>query len=96
MSSIDFRSLLPSAVPHLISVVVMFFAASMLFSPVMLEGKRLNQGDTQNNIGMAKEARDVQQREGEVPHWTDSMFGGMPTTQITGTDIGTAPWWTWM
>ena len=96
MSSTDFRSLLPSAVPHLISVVVMFFAASMLFSPVMLEGKRLNQGDTQNNIGMAKEARDVQQREGEVPHWTDSMFGGMPTTQITGTDIGTAPWWTWM
>ena len=80
----------------MISVVVMFFAASMLFSPVMLEGKRLNQGDTQNNIGMAKEARDVQQREGEVPHWTDSMFGGMPTTQITGTDIGTAPWWTWM
>ena len=96
MSSIDFRSLLPSAVPHLISVLVMFFAASMLFSPVMLEGKRLNQGDTQNNIGMAKEARDVQQREGEVPHWTDSMFGGMPTTQITGTDIRTAPWWTWM
>ena len=51
MSSIDFRSLLLSAVPHLISFVVMFFAACMLFSPVMLEGKRLNQGDTQNNIG---------------------------------------------
>ena len=68
----------------------------MLFSPVMLEGKRLNQGDTQNNIGMAKEARRATAREGEVPHWTDSMFGGMPTTQITGTDIATAPWWTWM
>ena len=96
MSSIDFRSLLPSAVPHLISVVVMFFAASMLMSPVMLEDKLLNQGDIQNNIGMSKEARDVQRRDGEVPHWTDSMFGGMPTIQITGTDIGTAPKWTWM
>ena len=40
---------------------------------------------------MSKEARDVQQREGDIPHWTDSMFGGMPTTQITGSDIDTAP-----
>ena len=28
---------------------------------------------------MSKEARDLQRRDGEVPHWTDSMFGGMPT-----------------
>ena len=67
----------------------------MLLSRVMLEGKLLQQGDIQNNIGMSKEARDVQRRDGEVPHWTDSMFGGMPTIQITGTDIGTAPQWTW-
>ena len=95
MTSFDFRSWLPAALPHTMSVVVMFFAASMLLSPVMLEDKLLQQGDIQNNIGMSKEARDVQRRDGEVPHWTDSMFGGMPTIQITGTDIGTAPQWTW-
>jgi hypothetical protein len=96
MTSFDFRSLLPSALPHLISVVVMFFAASMLFSPIVFDGKLLNQGDIQNNVGMSKEARDVQRRDGEVPHWTDSMFGGMPTTQIAGTDVGTAPQWIWL
>ena len=96
MTSFDFRSLLPSALPHLISVVVMFFAASMLFSPVVFDGKLLDQGDIKNNVGMSKEARDVQRRDGEVPHWTDSMFGGMPTTQIAGTDVGTAPQWIWL
>ena len=96
MTSFDFRSLLPSALPHLISVVVMFFAASMLFSPVVFDGKLLDQGDVKNNVGMSKEARDVQRRDGEVPHWTDSMFGGMPTTQIAGTDVGTAPQWIWL
>ena len=67
----------------------MFFAASMLFSPVMLEGKRLNQGDTQNNIGMAKEAAmcNSKRARSRIDY---SMFGGMPTTQITGTDIDRA------
>ena len=96
MTSFDFRAMLPAALPHLISVVAMFFAASMLLSPAMLKDKRLNQGDIQNNIGMSKESRDIQKRDGQVPHWTDSMFGGMPTIQITGTDIETAPKWTWM
>ena len=91
MTSFDFRALLPAALPHLISVVAMFFAACMLLSPAMLKDKRLNQGDIQNNIGMSKESRDIQKRDGQVPHWTDSMFGGMPTIQITGTDIETAP-----
>ncbi len=68
----------------------------MLLSPILLEDKLLKQGDIQNNIGMSKEARDIQKREGDIPHWTDSMFGGMPTIQITGTDIGTAPKWTWL
>lgn len=95
MTSFDFRSFLPSALPHVIAVVVMFFAASMLFSPVMLDGKLLNQGDIKNNVGMSKEARDLQRKDGDVPQWTDSMFGGMPTTQITGTDIGTAPQYIW-
>lgn len=96
MTSIDFRSLLPVALPHAIAVVVMFFAASLLFSPIMFDGKFLDQGDIKNNVGMSKEARDLQRKDGQVPHWTDSMFGGMPTTQITGTDIGTVPQGLWL
>jgi hypothetical protein len=96
MTSIEFRSFLPAALPHLIAVAVMFFAASMLFSPSVFDGKHLNQGDITNNVGMSKEARDLQRKDGEIPQWTDSMFGGMPTTQITGTDIGTAPKFIWL
>jgi hypothetical protein len=96
MTSFDFRSVLPAVLPHAVALLVMFFAASMLFSPVMFDGKLLNQGDITNNVGMSKEARDVQRRDGEIPQWTDSMFGGMPTTQITGTDMGTAPQYVWL
>ena len=66
-------------------------ASTVLMSPVLLEGKSLSQGDIKTNIGMSKEARDCQKRDGELPQWTDSMFGGLPTIQITGSDIGTAP-----
>ena len=57
--------------------------------------KRLRQGDIQNNIGMSKEARDLERVEGDVPQWTDAMFGGMPTIQITGPGVDTAPKSVW-
>lgn len=86
---------LPRLVPHLIAVVVMFFAAGWTLSPAMFDGKRLRQGDIKNNIGMSKEARDFQRVEGDVPQWTDAMFGGMPTVQITGPGVDTAPKTVW-
>ena len=91
----DVRDALPRLVPHLIAVLVMFFAAGWTLSPAMLDGKRLRQGDIQNNIGMSKEARDFERVEGEVPQWTDAMFGGMPTIQITGPGVDTAPKTVW-
>lgn len=91
MSSIDFRTLIPKALPHLLVLLVLFMASTVLMSPVVFEGKALSQGDIKTNIGMSKEARDVQRRDGELPQWTNSMFGGMPTIQITGSDINTAP-----
>ena len=95
MTSIDFRGLLMAALPHAVAVVLMVLAAGMVFPPVMFEGKELRQDDIKNNIGMAKEARDVQMKEGDLPHWTDSMFGGMPTIQMVGADIVTAPKIAW-
>ena len=95
MFAIDLKALLPKALPHAVVVVLLFMASSVLMSPVLFEGKSLSQGDIKTNIGMSKEARDIQKRDGELPQWTDSMFGGMPTIQITGTDIDTAPRATW-
>ena len=95
MTSIDFRGLLMAALPHALAAVFMVVAASLVFPPVMYEGKELNQDDTRNNIGMAKETRDMHRLEGDKPHWTNSMFGGMPTIQIVGINHFSAPQKVW-
>ena len=91
MTSIDFRGLLIAALPHALAVVLMLVAASMVFPPVMYEGKELDQDDIRNSIGMTKETRDIQRLEGDNPHWTDSMFGGMPTIQVVAGDVFSVP-----
>lgn len=48
------------------------------------DGYVLRQGDTVNYLGMSKEARDYHALTGNWSGWTGSMFGGMPTDQITG------------
>ena len=42
------------------------------------------QGDVNNWKGAAQEARAFQDEHGYCPWWTNSMFSGMPTYQITG------------
>ncbi|MDA0903306.1 MAG: hypothetical protein O3B70_03145 [Bacteroidetes bacterium] len=91
----DFREMGRLILPHLGAVVLMWFVAALVFWPSMSDNRALNQGDTTQNIGMAKETRDYQRLEGEIPHWTNSMFGGMPTVQIAGNDVSTAPKMIW-
>jgi hypothetical protein len=74
----SFKKLLP----HLLAVVIFAIASMVYFSP-QLEGKVVQQGDIINFIAMAKEARDYQEKTGEVALWTNTMFGGMPTYQIS-------------
>ena len=69
--------------PYLVAVVVFVGFAVVYCSPI-LEGKVLLQGDVNNWKGAAHEARTFLQDEGYSPWWTNSMFGGMPTYQITG------------
>jgi len=59
------------------------------FVPQVLTGKIVNQSDISGYVGMAQEAK-----EWDAAHpddktaWTNSMFGGMPTTMITGNKDG--------
>jgi len=69
--------------PYLVAIVVFIGFAVMYCSPV-LEGKVLYAGDTMNWKGAANEALEYYQQRGERTYWTNSMFGGMPTYQITG------------
>jgi hypothetical protein len=56
----------------------------MYFTPV-LEGKQLIGHDTESWMCMAKESIDYNATHDDVTLWTNSMFGGMPTYQISST-----------
>ncbi len=76
---IDWKKLLPYAV-----AIVAFVAIAMIYCAPLLEGKVLVQGDVNNWKGAAQEARAYYEENGTRTWWTNSMFGGMPTYQITG------------
>jgi hypothetical protein len=69
--------------PHfavLAAFVVLMFA---YFSPEF-DGYNIKQHDVEQFKGMAQETVAFRERTGgEEPLWTNSMFGGMPTTQIS-------------
>ncbi len=70
-------------IPYLVAVVAFVVIALAYCSP-MLSGKVLRAGDVNNWKGVANEAIEYRTQTGETTWWTNSMFGGMPTYQITG------------
>ena len=78
-----FKSILKSAVPHIIAVAV-FAIVAIIYCQPALEGKVLQQSDVTQWKGMAQDALEYKAKYGTTPLWTKSMFGGMPTYQITG------------
>ena len=79
MKNFDWKKILPYAV-----AIVAFVAVAMIYCAPILEGKVLVQGDVNNWKGAAQEARSFYDEHGTRTWWTNSMFGGMPTYQITG------------
>ena len=75
---IDIKKVYPYLLPVLLIVIVNIF----YFLP-QFEGKVVRQGDTIQHVGMSKEATDYREKTGDEALWTNSMFGGMPTYQIS-------------
>lgn len=67
-----------------IAACILSFALITLiyFNPI-LDGKRIKQHDNETFKGMSKEALDYLDQTGEVTLWTNSLFGGMPTWNIS-------------
>jgi len=78
MKNIDFKKLLP----YLAAVVIFLVITMTYFSP-LLEGKKIFQSDIAQFKGMSKEIVDFRAKTGQEPLWTNSMFGGMPSYQIS-------------
>jgi len=76
------KTILVKFTPHIAAILLFICISFMYFSPV-LEGKQLIGHDTESWMCMAKETMDFNSTHDEVTLWTNSMFGGMPTYQIS-------------
>lgn len=66
---------------HLGAIVGFLIIASIYFYPA-LSGYTVNQGDVKNWVGATQEINDYRATDGQTG-WTNSMFSGMPSTQIS-------------
>ena len=73
------KKCLPDAIVIVIFAVISF---AYFFVPVS-RGKILFRHDSQASVGLGQELTQYEQRTGEVTRWTNSVFSGMPTYQIS-------------
>lgn len=67
---------------HFAVVAVFFIIARMYFAP-QFDDYGLEQHDIEQFKGMSNEIIHFREETGKEPLWTNSMFGGMPATQIS-------------
>jgi hypothetical protein len=66
------------------AAIGIFLIVCMTYFSLQLKGYGLKQHDIEQYIGSSHEIADFrEQTNGEEPLWTNSMFGGMPATQIS-------------
>lgn len=68
--------------PHLYALLI-FLGVSLVYFYPQLQGEAINQDDIAAGIGMTKEVKDYEAKTGKTSLWTNAMFGGMPTYQIS-------------
>ena len=69
--------------------VLLFLVLAYGFVPEVLTGKVVNQSDITGYRSMSQEAVTWNKAHPDVPtYWTDSMFGGMPTTSFEPSSDG--------
>jgi hypothetical protein len=73
---------LKKILPHGIALAVLLIISIVYFHPA-LSGYSLKTHDIKMHKGMSKEVFDFRQEFNKEPLWTNSMFGGMPATQIS-------------
>lgn len=71
-----------STLPHLVAIVLFLVLSYGYFAP-LLGGKEVAQHDRDQWQGTAKELIDYQEAHGEQSHWTNRLFGGMPSVLVS-------------
>lgn len=65
------------------SIVVMALVSLLYFYPDDVQGNVLRQHDMQQGAANGHEVQLYEQQTGETSRWTNALFGGMPTFQIS-------------
>ncbi len=74
-----YKKFLPDVVVILVFAIISF----AYFLVPVTQGKILFQHDASAGVGSAQEFTEYQNRTGETTRWTNSIFGGMPTYQMS-------------
>lgn len=74
-----YKKFLPDVVVVLVFAIISF----AYFLVPVTQGKILFQHDASAGVGSAQELTEYQNRTGETTRWTNSIFGGMPTYQMS-------------
>lgn len=69
--------------PDLIAILAFIILSFAYFFPADIEGRILFQHDTAAGVGAGQESKEYFERTGERTRWTNSIFGGMPTYQMS-------------
>ncbi|MGN1214811.1 MAG: hypothetical protein ACI4TJ_01055 [Candidatus Cryptobacteroides sp.] len=72
-----------------VGIVLLFLTIAYSFVPQVLAGKVVNQSDITGYMSMSHQTTEWNAaHKGEETHWTDAMFGGMPTTSFQASHEG--------
>lgn len=77
--------------PDIIAILLFVAIAFAYFFPAVVEGRILFQHDMVAGVGASQEIKDYQELTGERSRWTNALFGGMPTYQISPSYDSTTP-----
>ena len=69
--------------PDVMVIAVFAIISFAYFFVPITQGKILYQHDASAGVGAAQEMTEYQNRTGETTRWTNSIFGGMPTYQMS-------------
>ena len=69
--------------PDVVVIAVFAIISFAYFFVPITQGKILFQHDASAGVGAAQEMTEYQNRTGETTRWTNSIFGGMPTYQMS-------------
>ncbi len=85
------NKMIKKILPDLIAIVAFILLSLAYFFPADIENRILFQHDSSAGMGAGQELKEYYEQTGERTRWTNSLFGGMPTYQMSPSYDSTEP-----